>query len=209
MQTAEMSVREDREAHGFLSVTATAALSERGVKIFDPASTLISRYAVLGAETVLYPTVIVEADVHSVVEIAEGCLLYPGCVIQADSGGTVSIGSSVQLGPGGVRLLASGPESSLLIGDDARLTGGCDLSGFCDLGRGAQILGSISARSVRLSGGLGGYRWPVPSERGAVLKGSGIADNVVLGRGEVKSRRPSFADAPLEHQSTYHPDPPT
>lgn len=85
------------------------------------------------------------------------------------------------------------------------MTGGCELIGVCELGRGAQILGAISARSVRLGGGRGGYRWPVADERGAVLKGAGIAEGIVLEAGEVRSCRASFADAPTERQAAYHP----
>jgi carbonic anhydrase/acetyltransferase-like protein (isoleucine patch superfamily) len=194
-----------REARGFFSVSATDALAELDVWILDPASTLISRTVMLGAGTVVYPTVVVDADDRSSIEIGERCVLYPGSVLEARDGGRIAVASDVELGPGGV-VLRAGENESLILGEEVRLTGGCELTGVSELGRGAQVLGGISARSVRLGGGRGGYRWGVADERGAVLKGNGIADGVVLDVGQVKSCRASFADAPTERQATYHPE---
>ena len=155
----------------------------------------------------MYPTVIVDADEHARVEVGPGCVLYPGCVLEAREGGQITVGANGELGPGGVHLRAAGVESRLILRDEVRLAGGCELMGACELGKGAQILGAVSARSVRLGGGLGGHRWPVADERGAVLKGAGIADGVALRQGEVKNCRASFSDVPVERQSAYHPSP--
>ncbi len=200
-----MHADKHRKALGFLSIAATDALADHGVRVLDPASALISRTAALGAGTVVYPNVIVDADEGSSVVIAERCVLYPGSVLQARDGAQIDVGAGSELGPGGVVIRAAGTSGMLTIGDQARLTGGCELTGACELGRGAQILGAISARSVRLGAGRGGHQWPVPDQRGAVLKGFGIADGIVLAQGEVKSCRPSFSDAPVERQSTHHP----
>jgi carbonic anhydrase/acetyltransferase-like protein (isoleucine patch superfamily) len=199
-----MRVDEHREALGFLSVDATDALGERGVRVLDPSSALISKTAVLGAGTVVYPTVVVDTDERSSIVIGERCVLYPGSLLEARDGGRIAISDHAELGPGGV-LIRVGRDGAIVLEEEVRLSGGCELTGVCELGRGAQILGAVSARSVRLGGGRGGHRWPVADERGAVLKGAGIADRVRLECGEVKSHRASFADAPVERQSAYHP----
>jgi carbonic anhydrase/acetyltransferase-like protein (isoleucine patch superfamily) len=196
---------EHRAALGFLSIMETDELAQHGVLVLDPHSALISRTAKIGAGTLIYPSVIIDTDDRSSAVVGERCVLYPGSLLESREGARIEVGDHVQLGPGGVTIRASGAEDSVRLGHETRLTGGCELSGDCALGRGAQILGAISARSVRLGSGLGGHHWRIPDERGAVLKGSGIAEAVVLGRGEVRSCRPSFTDAPTERQSTYHP----
>ena len=201
-----MGADEHRQALGFMSVAATDALGSQGVRVLDPASTLISATVVLASGTVVYPSVIIDADERSRIEFGERCVLYPGCLFEARDGARIVIGADSELGPGGVRIWVRGAEESVVMSEEARLMDGCELTGVCELGRGAQILGAISARSVRLGGGRGGHRWPKVKERGAVLKGVGIADGVRLEQGEVKSCRASFGDARVERQSAYHPD---
>ena len=188
-----------------MTVGETDALGEQGVRVLEPCSTLISCRALIGAGTIVYPTLIIDADDRSYVETGRDCVLYPGTVLEAREGGRIQVGAAGQLGPGGVTIRV-GRGESVSLGAQVRLGGGYELTGICELGQGAQILGAISARSVRLAGGAGGYRWPVADERGAVLKGTGVADAITLAKGEVKSRRGSFAEALTEHQSAYHPD---
>jgi carbonic anhydrase/acetyltransferase-like protein (isoleucine patch superfamily) len=191
---------EHRAALGFLSIAETDELTHHGVCVLDPHSTLISRGAQIGAGTIIYPSVIIDADDHSSIVVGERCVLYPGSLFESRDGARIDVGDHVQLGPGGVTIHATGADAAVLLGDQTRLTGDCMV------GRGAQILGAVSARSVRLGAGLGGHHWAVPDERGAVLKGAGIAEAIVLEQGEVRSCRPSFAHAPTERQSAYHPD---
>lgn len=195
---------EPRDALGYMSVDATRALADQGVWVLDPNSTLIGRSVLVGSGTLIYPGVVISCDPVSAINLGERCVLYPGSLLEAGEGGRIVIGDEVELGPGGVTIRAIGSDATVLE-DLVRLSGNCELTGACVLGRGAQMLGSVSARSVRLAGGLGGYRWPDPDERGAVLKGAGIADGITLGRGEVRSCRASFNDATTERQSSYHP----
>ena len=199
-----MGSDEHRDALGFLSVIATQALAGRGVRVLDPNSTLIARSAIVGSSTVIYPGVIISSDDLSLIRIGERCTLYPGCVLEARERGQILIGDDVELGPGGATVRVAGSTQVIVLEDLVRASGNCELTGACELGRGAQILGPISARSVRLGGGLGGHRWPNPDERGAVLKGAGIADRITLAQGEVRSSRASFNDAVTERQSSYH-----
>lgn len=183
----------------------TIGLAANGVGVLDPSSSLIAHRAELGSGTIVYSGVIVSSDQDSTVRLGERCVLYPGCVLEAGNGGLILIGDEVELGPGGVTIRAIGSGDMTTLEDQVRVNGNCELTGSCELGRGAQILGPASARSVRLGGGRGGHRWPNPDERGAVLKGAGIADRVTLAQGEVRSCRASFNEATTERQSSYHP----
>ena len=195
---------EHRAALGFLTVGETEALADHGVRVLDPFSTLISAGVAIGRGTVVYPGVIIQRDAVSALTLGATNTLFPGCLLLAGHGGAIAIGSDCELGPGSVQITADTPDSEIQLGDRVRLRDGCELSGRSHLGRGSQILGAISARSVTLGAGLGGYDWPEVDQRGACLKGTGIARDLTLDRGEVASRRPSFADAPIERQAAHH-----
>jgi hypothetical protein len=195
---------EHRRTLGFMSAQELERLGGAGILIPDPSSPLVSPRAHIGQGTVIYPTVIIDADAASAITIGRRCRLYPGVLLEARAGAQIVIADDVELGPGGVSIRVSASASAVLE-SEVRLSGGCELSGDCRLGRGAQLLGAISARSITLGGGLGGHSWPDPDGRGAVLKGTGLADGIVLERGEVRSCRPSFTEAPTERQSAHHP----
>jgi carbonic anhydrase/acetyltransferase-like protein (isoleucine patch superfamily) len=196
-----------RRRLGYLTVAETISLAGTGVGVLDPASTLISADAVIAAGAVLYPTVVVQCDSASRITIGGGTVLYPGTLLLARSGGEIAVDEDCELGPGGVQLKANTPGSAIRIGRGARLLNGCEVVGVSSIGQGCQVLGAITARSVRLEGGRGGHSWPEPDERGAVLKGSGLAGGISLAMGQVMNLRPSFADATVEAQSAYHPRP--
>jgi hypothetical protein len=196
---------EHRRALGFMSAQELERLGSAGVLIPEPSSPLVSPRAGIGQGTVLYPAVIIDADADSAITIGRRCRLYPGALLEAREGAQIIIGDDAELGPGGVSIRVRGSGSAVVLESEVRLSGGCELSGDCRLGHGAQLLGAISARSITLGGGLGGHAWPDPDQRGAVLKGAGLADGIALQRGEVRSCRPSFADAPTERQSAHHP----
>ena len=194
-----------RTALGFLTVQQTDALADLGVRVLDPFSALISAGAQIGRGTVIYPGVVVQRDQASTLVLGSGNVLFPGTFLLAERGGRIVIGDSCELGPGVVQVKANLADSDIRLGNGVRLLNGCELTGRSDLGDGCQIIGTVLAQSVRLGGGLGGYSWPEPDERGALLKGTGLARGLVLRRGEVASCQPSFADAPVERQSCYHP----
>lgn len=194
-----------RSKLGFLSVMEVESLAEAGVLILDTNSTLIASAARVKAGATLYPGVVVRADSASHIEIGEGTVLYPGTLLLAEDGGSIHIGDRCELGPGGVQIKANRPGARIEVHDEARLLNGCEVMGNSMIGTGAQILGSITAQSVRLEGGLGGYSWGDPDERGAVLKGTGLARNIELRRGDVLNGSGSFDDATVERQLSYHP----
>lgn len=109
------------------------------------------------------------------------------------------------IGPGGVQIKANVAGAAIRLGCGVRLLNGCELTGSSEVGDGCQIIGPVQAQSVRLAGGRGGYEWPDPAERGALLKGTGLARGLTLGRGEVVSCQSVFAEQPVERQESYHP----
>jgi carbonic anhydrase/acetyltransferase-like protein (isoleucine patch superfamily) len=190
---------------GFLTVAGTDALTDSGVRVLDPFSALISAGVVIGPDTVIYPGVVIQQDAAGRLELGARNVLYPGTILLARQGASLVIGDECELGPGGVQVKANQPGSDITVGNGVRLLNGCELTGRSELGDGCQIIGAVQAQSVRLAGGLGGYQWPEPDERGALLKGTGLARGIVLERGEVISCQPSFADAEVARQSSFHP----
>jgi carbonic anhydrase/acetyltransferase-like protein (isoleucine patch superfamily) len=192
---------------GFLTGGELAGLGERGVEILGGCSCLISPSVAIAAGVRIYPNVILEADEESSIEIGPGTVLYPGAFVLATGGGEIVVGRSCELGPGGAQLKANRPGARIRLGDGVRLLNGCEVTGVSELGDGAQVIGAVTAQSVRLEGGRGGHAWPDPDERGAVLKGFGLAREVHLRTGEVLNLTPSFAAAPVERQASYHSTP--
>lgn len=202
-----MQLRHDehRTALGFLPLAETDALADQGVRILDAYSTLVSRGVQIGPQTVVYPGVVIQRDAASLLTLGRGNVLYPGALLMAERGGRLLVGDDCEFGPGGVQVKANMPGAEIVLGDGVRLLNGAELTGRSNLGNGAQIIGQVSAQSVQLAGGLGGYSWPDPDERGALLKGAGLARGISLARGEVVSRQPSFGDAVVERQAHHHP----
>lgn len=194
-----------RPALGFLTVAQVDALAEVGVRVLDPFSTLISAGVQIGRDTVIYPGVVVQRDEASTLALGAGNTLFPGAFLLAERGGSLVIGDGCELGPGVVQVKANRPDADIRIGHGVRLLNGCELTGRSVLGDGCQIIGHVLAQSVQLGGGLGGDGWPNPDERGALLKGAGLARGIVLERGEVASCQASFTDAEVVRQTYFHP----
>jgi carbonic anhydrase/acetyltransferase-like protein (isoleucine patch superfamily) len=205
MSDVNLQADENRRAMGFLTAAETLRLGEAGVRILDAHSTLVSAGVVLGPGAVLYPGVLVEKDADSSVVIGAETRLYPGTVVLASGGGSVAVGAGCQFGPGGVQVKANAAGAQIRIGNGVRLLNGCEVVGASEIGDGGQLIGAIAAQSVRLAGGLGGWEWPDPDERGAVVKGAGLARGLQLEMGQVVNLQPSFADAAVEDQRAYHP----
>jgi UDP-3-O-[3-hydroxymyristoyl] glucosamine N-acyltransferase len=193
-----------REGAGFLGIAEVVALADRGVTIFDPLSTLVSRRAQIGAGCVLYPMVIIECDEASACFLGTGNTLLPGTRIVAVGGGRISVGAGSVIGEGGAQVKANRPDASIEIGDRTRLVGGAEVMGVTTIGNGCQVIGAIMAQSVRLEGGQD-WAHSDPDERGAVLKGHGLARALHLSRGEVVNGTGDFSQAPVERQAAYHP----
>jgi carbonic anhydrase/acetyltransferase-like protein (isoleucine patch superfamily) len=190
-----------RTSQGYLTVSELLALP---AVTLDPCSTLVSPHVEIGPGTVLYPGVVISCDERSRCVIGADNVLWPGTVIIAAGGGVIEIGSGNQLGPGGVQVKANMADARIVIADGARLLNGPEVVGRSYIGEGCQVLGSIAVQSVELAGGRS-YTWPDVDERGAVLKGYGVARGLRLGVGDVVNGHGDFATAPVERQLAYHP----
>ncbi|GAA1809893.1 hypothetical protein GCM10009682_34480 [Luedemannella flava] len=195
-----------RRSQGYQGVFDLLRLGRHGVVVLDPYSTLISEGVRLGAGTVLYPNVVVRCDERSGCAIGEGNTLWPQTLLLAVDGGVIEIGDGNQLGPGGVQLKANQVGARIVVGDGTRLLNGPEIVGRSSLGSGCQVLGQIAAQSVTLAAGRE-HTWPDVDERGAVLKGFGVARGLSVGVGEVINGHGDFAAAPIERQAAYHARP--
>lgn len=194
---------EMRARRGLRTVTELAG-GALGGDVLDPYSTLVSESVRIGDGNLFYPNVMIICVDGSSCAIGAGNTFFPGTLIVAEAGGRVVVGDGCVLGEGGARVKATRPGAAVEIGDRVRLLGGAEVLAPSVLGTGAQILGQVSAGSVRLDGG-GDHRHGDPDERGAVLKGTGVARDLRLARGEVVNGLGDFGRAPVERQRAYHP----
>jgi carbonic anhydrase/acetyltransferase-like protein (isoleucine patch superfamily) len=192
-----------RERLGFLSEGDTIALSRLGIVLPDPGSVLVSGNVRLAEDVVLWPNVVLQVAMGGGIAIGRGTNLFPGTRIVA-SGGSVTIGAGAEIGEEGGFTLKAGAGEAIDIGDGARLLGGGSLTRSNRIGRGGQILGPIRCQNCILGDG-GTYRDPEPDERGAVLKGSGVARGIEVPQGHVIQAFGLFAEAVMRRQSYFHP----
>jgi hypothetical protein len=203
MHDAFSKIDSMRRAMGFLTLEETLLLAGGRVVMPDPGSVLVSPGVRLGEDMILWPGVILETSKDGRLSIGAGSVLFPGTRIVA-SGGRVTIGSGVEIGEEGGFTIKAEVGAAIEIGDGARLLGGGSLTLSNRIGRGAQILGPIRCQNCRLGGG-GSHRHPEPNERGAVLKGSGIARNIDIAQGHVIQAFGLFSEGSVRPQSYFHP----
>lgn len=193
-----------RRRAGFLTVSETLSLADRGIIVLDPFSTLISPKVAFSRGVKIWPGVTIECASTGIVIIADDVVLHSGTRIAAKDG-QISVGKSVEIGDeGGFTIRVERTGDLIEIGEGARILGGGSMTMSNVIGNGAQILGPIRLQNCRLSGG-GTYRDADPDKRGAVLKGSGVARNIDLPRGKVIQAFGLFSEAPVRDQSFFHP----
>ncbi len=178
-----MNVGHDARAKlGLLSMTEVDELALKGVLVPSPDAVLISQGVCIGS----------------------GTILWPGTTLLADHPADLVIGEDCEIGAEGGFWLDARESQSIQIGAGARLLGGGACEGACQVGKGAQILGAIRCRDCQLAGG-GSYRHHNPNERGAVLKGNGVARSINLECGDVIQAFGLFSEAPVRRQVEFHP----
>jgi hypothetical protein len=192
-----------RKDQGFLTIHELLRLGERDNVVLAPFSTLISAGVQIGAGNIFYPGVVVEIRNGGAIRIGDRNRFSMQTYLLADAG-ELTIGSHNEFGDGGVSVKALGTEGIIAIGDRGRYAQGAQIVGRNTLGSGSQVLGPIAVQGCALGAGES-YGHPDPDVRGAVLKGAGLARDLVVGQGEVVSRRASFEQADIERQAAYHP----
>jgi hypothetical protein len=186
-----------------LTIDELMALHGSDNLILDPFSTLVSPGVSIGKANVLYPGVTIGLHGDSELVIGDSNTIYPGAFLLAEKGGQLSIGNHNQFGDGGVRIKANMPTARIRVCDNCRFVGGAEVVGVSHLGSGAQVIGTITVQDCSLADGEP-FTNPDPNERGAVLKGFGLARGLTLDKGDVVNGSGSFAEAPIERQITYH-----
>ncbi|MEE1657821.1 hypothetical protein VB618_16590 [Microvirga sp. CF3062] len=205
MRDVQIPSDEARQRLGFLPIAETAALAHRGVVIPDPASVLVSSDTRLEKGVILWPGVILQVLEGGDIVIGDDTQLFPGSRLVA-SGGSIKVGACAEIGEEGGFTLKAEARDLIEIGDGARLLGGGSLILSNRVGRGAQIVGPIRCQNCTLGDG-GTYRDPEPDERGAVLKGSGVARNIDVPTGCVIQAFGLFSEGVIRQQSYFHPKP--
>lgn len=199
----ENYISKTRKSHNFLTpLELTSTIGEHN-DVLDPYSALIDNQAIVGKNNVFYPNVVIERSGDGRLEIGDDNVFYPGIYVLA-SMGLVKIGNGNEFGPAGVTILANSQKSAVVIGDGGRYNRGACIMGETTLGDGSQVLGDITVQNCTLAGG-GAYNEPDPDKRAAVLKGFGIARNVILQTGQVINGSGDFNDAGVQWQHEYHP----
>lgn len=197
-------IDETRSVHGFLTVEETILLSERGVTMMDPFSTLVSRQIRLTAGIFIWPNVTILTGENGRISIGSGTVLHSGVRMEANAG-SIHVGADCDIGQdGGFTLVAAGNDDVITVGNGARLNGGGSIAVKAEIGDGAQVLGPIRVQYCRLGAG-GSHKEPDPTRRGGVLKGAGVARNLDIPTGMVIQAFGVFAEAPLRPQSHFHP----
>lgn len=200
--TDHTAIDVQRRTLGFLTIAETLALTARGNVVLDPYSVLISASARIGTDNRFYPGVTIEAGTGATIEIGDENAFWLGTVIAAEAG-VIVIGNGNQFGPGGFTASLDKSGGRIEIGSRGRFRDGPSVFAGCALGDGAQVLGPIQAQAVVLGAG-GNHEETDPDARGGVLKGTGRARDLTIGRGQVIEGRGHFSAADIKPQSFYH-----
>jgi hypothetical protein len=192
------NLNHQRRASGFLTIEE---LLETNNTIHDPFSTLISRNVVPGQENIFYPNVILQTIEQGSVTIGNHNTFTPNCFFKIS--GKITVGSRNLFGDGGVTARVNAGEI-LTVGNNGRYINGPAFTGNNTLGDGSQVIGPIRVQNCVLAGG-NDFTHPEPDERGAVLKGYGLARGLQLQRGQVIAGHGAFDINDVKMQSFFHP----
>lgn len=196
------AINTQRKLFGFLSVDETLALSRRDNIILDVFSTLISESCIIGHKNTFYPNVIIQCANEGILEIKNNNVFFPSCLLIADQG-KISIGNNNQFGDGGCNVKANRVEALITIGDKGRYINGPTIIGKTTLGSGSQIIGPVTVQDCLLEEGAD-FSAQNPDQQAAVLKGSGLARGIKVGKGQVINGQGIFDQQMIENQISYH-----
>ncbi len=191
-------LNQHRSTLGFLTLEE---MLESDNIFLEPFSILISRHVVLGKNNTFYPSTVLQTLGQGSITLGDNNTFTPNGFFYVS--GTVTIGDNNFFGDGGVTARVSANET-LSIGNNGRYINGVALTGNNTLGDGSQIIGPIRVQSCVLASG-GDFTHPEPDERGAVLKGFGLARGITLQGGQVIDGRGTFAVTEIKPQSFFHP----
>jgi UDP-N-acetylglucosamine pyrophosphorylase (EC 2.7.7.23)/glucosamine-1-phosphate N-acetyltransferase (EC 2.3.1.157) len=114
-------------------------LMDAGVTIIDPATTYVGARAIVGQDTVLYPSVILEGET----EIGKDCVIGANCrLVDAKIGNKVSIQSST--------ILESRVDDYTNVGPYAYIRPGSQIGKHCKVGDFVEVKNSTMGDGARL-----------------------------------------------------------
>lgn len=183
---------------GFLTVEE---LLETDNIIHDPFSTLISRNIILGQGNIFYPNIVLQTLEQGSISLGDSNTFTPNCFFYTS--GKIRIGNHNLFGDGGVTARVSVDEV-LSFGSHGRYINGAAFTGNNTLADGSQVIGPIRVQHCVLESG-GDFTHPEPDERGAVLKGYGLARGLHVQRGQVIDGHGAFNMNDIKSQSFFHP----
>jgi len=196
------AINVQRNRLGFLTIEETLALSSRDNIILDVFSLLISKICTIGRNNTFFPNVIIQCTSNGTIEIKDNNTFYPSCLLIADQG-KILIGNNNQFGDGGCNIKANRLQAVITIGDNGRYINGPTIIGKTTLGSGSQIIGAVTVQDCILEEGVD-FRAQNPDEQAGVLKGSGLARGVKVGKGKVINGQGIFDQQMIENQNSYH-----
>lgn len=201
--TVPSFVDDMRRSRGFKTIAEIEDVVRRGNLIFDPFSVLISARAKIGTGNTIFPCVSLICDGDGELSIGDNNTFFSNTLLEAVSGPIV-IGSSNQFGEGGFTAKTNRAGASIIVGDNGRYLSGAAVFGETILGTGSQILGAITVDSCHLEAGQG-YRDADPDQRAGLLKGTGVARNLMVPVGHVILGNGTFLLDDIKPQGFFHP----
>lgn len=195
-------MNEQRDLCGFLSIEKTALLCKQENIVLDLFSVLISKTVEIGSGNIFYPNVIIETKKAGQIIIGENNVFHSNTFLLAEQG-SISIGNNNQFGDGGLSVKANMPDSKITIESNGRYLNGAQLLGHSFLGSGSQVIGHITVQNCRLESGKS-YLHDNPNERAGLLKGFGLAKNLIVASGKVIDGAGVFNQKQIKSQSFYH-----
>lgn len=192
-----------RHSNDLLTVDEVIKLNTLGNTVYDPFSVLISRRVTMGTGNVIYPCVSLLCSNEYELALADENTFHTLTSLDA-SGGSIHIGSNNQFGEGGFTAKANRIGSSIIIGDGGRYLNGASIFGNTVLGNGSQLIGQITVDGCTLEEGES-FKFEDPNSRAGLLKGQGVARNLVVPKGHVIVGSGVFEIEHLELQSKHHP----
>lgn len=196
------SINSQRAVRNCLSLQETLDLTNQGNIVVDPFSTLLSKNAIIGENNIFYPNVIIEADSSGSIEIKNNNIFYPQTFMTAGKDGHIYVGSENHF-EGGVAIKANMQGSQIVFGNNGRYLNGVQFIGICNLESGSQVIGNITVQNCILEKGET-YLHRNPDLRGGLLKGFGLARNLVIGKGKVIDGLGKFDIIDIQDQSFFH-----
>lgn len=191
-----------REKAGLMTLADLESLSDRGNSILDPFSAIISKSVHIGSSNIFYPGVCILSDGNGEITIGDRNTFHCNSHLEA-SNGSISIGSSNQFGTGGFFVKANREGSNIIIADFGRYLNGPTIMGASCLASGSQVLGQISLYNCNLEAG-DSFLGAVPDDRAGLIKGFGVARDLVVPKGYVISGNGVFCQEDMVRQSVHH-----